>query len=165
MTTERPEASSESVRRRLSSQAVRDTKPELVVRRALHQRGLRYRVNYPVPGMPRRTIDIAFPRRQLAVFVDGCFWHACPAHSVTSKSNTRWWQEKLEGNVKRDVETSEWLAQRGWAVMRFWEHDLRTPEGIERSASYVVWATAMEPGSNSLSISANSCESRDDRSR
>lgn len=125
MTTDRPTASSETVRARLSAQAARDTKPELTLRRELHGRGFRYRVNYPVPGKPRRTIDIAFPRLKVAVFVDGCFWHACPEHSVPSKSNSEWWQEKLEANVRRDSDTNELLNYQSWRVLRLWEHDIR----------------------------------------
>lgn len=140
--SERPVPSSESVRARLSAQAVRDTKPEMVLRRELHRRGLRYRVNYRVPGMPRRTIDVAFTRQKLAVFVDGCFWHACPEHSVRSKSNSEWWQQKLDRNVQRDVETSEFLRGQGWMVVRVWEHELRTlpAESVHRVMSALTQA-------------------------
>ena len=68
-----PGASSAAVSRRMSVAARRDTGCELLLRRRLHAAGLRYRVNYPVPGNRRRTIDIAFTRARLAVFVDGCF--------------------------------------------------------------------------------------------
>lgn len=117
--------SSEGTRARLSAQAVRDTRPELTLRRELHRQGLRYRVCYPVPGAPRRSIDIAFPGKRVAVFVDGCFWHACPVHSVQSKSNSAFWDGKLQRNVERDMETSAILHDRGWTVVRVWEHDLR----------------------------------------
>lgn len=98
-------------------------------RRALFAQGLRYRVNYPVPGLPRRTIDIAFPKQKVAVFVDGCFWHSCPEHSVPPKSNSAWWQDKLRRNVERDCETGEALESFGWRVVRIWEHDVTDRPG------------------------------------
>ncbi|WP_268788665.1 very short patch repair endonuclease [Nocardioides sp. Root190] len=111
------------MRARMRSQARSDTAPELELRRELHRRGLRYRVGLRVPGRPRRTIDIAFPARKVAVFVDGCFWHRCPVHSVPAKNNASWWAAKLDGNVARDAETSAVLESDGWLVLRVWEHE------------------------------------------
>jgi DNA mismatch endonuclease (patch repair protein) len=99
----------------------RDTTPEIAVRRALHARGLRFRVDYPV--LPRRRADIVFPRRRVAVFIDGCFWHACPHHGTRSKSNAAYWADKLEANERRDRDTTERLVEEGWTVLRFWEHE------------------------------------------
>lgn len=113
---------SQAVRARLAAQQTRDTKIELGLRRALFARGLRYRVQYPVPGMVRRTIDIAFPKLQIAVFVDGCFWHGCPVHSVPVKNNADWWRRKLAENAARDRQTDEHLRHDGWRVLRLWEH-------------------------------------------
>ncbi|MFJ6053102.1 very short patch repair endonuclease [Streptomyces sp. NPDC092307] len=120
--------SSPSVSARMSRQARRNTTPELAVRRLLHAAGLRYRLQVKVPGMPRRTIDIAFPGAKIAVFLDGCFWHGCPEHATQPKSNAQWWREKLDKNMARDRETSELLAAAGWTVLRFWEHE--TPESV-----------------------------------
>ncbi|WP_030771353.1 MULTISPECIES: very short patch repair endonuclease [unclassified Streptomyces] len=120
--------SSPSVSARMSRQARRNTTPELAVRRLLHAAGLRYRLQVKVPGMPRRTIDIAFPGAKVAVFLDGCFWHGCPEHATQPKSNAQWWREKLDKNMARDRETSELLAAAGWTVLRFWEHE--TPESV-----------------------------------
>jgi len=105
----------------MSGLARKDTAPELALRRALHARGLRYRVAHPVPGNRRRTIDIAFTRREVAVFVDGCFWHGCPVHSRPVIANSRWWTEKLAANQARDADTNAWLTARGWRVVRVWE--------------------------------------------
>src|SRR4051794_6714330 len=69
----RPVPSAPSVGARMARQRTSDTVPELVVRRELHSRGLRYRLSWPVPGASRRTIDVAFPGQRVAVFVDGCF--------------------------------------------------------------------------------------------
>ncbi|WP_207632119.1 very short patch repair endonuclease [Occultella kanbiaonis] len=101
----------------------RDTRPEMELRALLHATGLRYRVAYPVPGWPRRTIDIAFTRIHVAVFVDGCFWHRCPLHGTQPRSNADWWASKLEANVRRDAETTAHLRALGWQVLRFWEHE------------------------------------------
>lgn len=101
----------------------RDTKPELAVRRLLHAEGLRYRVNArPLPEV-RRTADIVFRAKRIAVFIDGCYWHGCPAHYVPSKSNRDYWKGKIEANVARDAQTNVLLSDAGWTVLRYWAHD------------------------------------------
>ncbi len=114
--------SSPGVSARMSRQASKDTGAELAVRRLLHAAGLRYRVEYPVPGMPRRRLDVAFPRVKVAVLIDGCFWHGCPRHATQPKANAEWWRSKLDRNMARDRETTEHLLAAGWTVLRFWEH-------------------------------------------
>ncbi len=108
----------------------------MAVRRILHAGGLRYRVNVPVPGMPRRTIDIVFPKAKVAVFLDGCFWHGCPQHATRPKANAEWWRTKLDKNMARDAETTEHLTQEGWTVLRFWEHE--TPEDVAAAVRTTV---------------------------
>lgn len=108
---------------RLSVLRRRDTAPELQVRRILHAAGLRYRVAYPVPGRPRRSIDIAFTRRKVAVFLDGCFWHGCPDHGTRPTANATWWSAKIATNKARDADTTACLVDNGWLVLRFWEHE------------------------------------------
>ena len=121
----RPPASSEAVRRRLSSQPQADTKPEMLLRRRLHAEGLRYRVDQPVlPGLRRRA-DLVFTRARVAVFVDGCFWHRCPEHGTLPKANADWWRTKLDRNVERDRDTDALLGDADWIVVRVWEHDIR----------------------------------------
>ena len=107
----------------MSRQARRDTAPEVAMRRELHRRGLRFRVDWPLPGLARRRADIAFTRRRVAVFVDGCFWHSCPVHATAPVSNRGWWAEKLANNVRRDRQTNAHLRAAGWTVIRFWEHE------------------------------------------
>ncbi|MGW6478000.1 very short patch repair endonuclease [Streptomyces sp. NPDC055059] len=107
----------------MSKQVSKDTEAELAVRRLLHAAGLRYRVEYPVPGMTRRRIDVAFTRPKVAVLIDGCFWHGCPQHSTHPKANAEWWRTKLDRNMARDRETTEHLIAAGWTVLRFWEHE------------------------------------------
>lgn len=114
--------SSEAVSRRMQRQRRRDTEPELELRRQLHAAGLRFRLGVRVPGFPRRTIDVAFPKQRVAVFVDGCFWHACPEHGTWPEANGGWWRGKLTGNVARDRETDAALRDAGWEVVRVWEH-------------------------------------------
>ena len=100
----------------------RDTSPELIIRRALHARGYRYRVAVPpIPGL-RRTADILFTRPKVAIFIDGCFWHACPVHYQEPKSHVEYWRPKIEQNQIRDLDTSERLRAAGWIVLRFWAH-------------------------------------------
>lgn len=119
----RPPASSTRVTAQMKVQRRRDTLPEVLVRRALFARGARYRVNYPVPGNRRRTIDIAFTRSKIAVFIDGCFWHGCPDHGTSPRANGEWWTSKIAANSARDLETTHNLIEQGWLVLRFWEHD------------------------------------------
>ncbi|MGV9673360.1 very short patch repair endonuclease [Gordonia sp. NPDC003504] len=107
----------------MSRQRTRDTEPEMLIRRELHRRGLRYRVDAPLPGLPRRRADILFPRAKLAVFVDGCFWHGCPEHKTTPTNNGDWWAVKFARNIKRDRETDAHLRFLGWTVLRVWEHE------------------------------------------
>lgn len=116
--------------RRMSRQRTRDTEPEMLLRRELHRRGLRYRVDAALPGLPRRRADVLFPRAKVAVFVDGCFWHGCPEHKTAPTSNGAWWAAKLARNIERDRETDAHLRSSGWTVLRFWEH-----EDIEHAAT------------------------------
>jgi DNA mismatch endonuclease (patch repair protein) len=100
-----------------------DTKPELALRAALHAMGYRYRKDFRL-DLPLRRVrpDIAFTRRKVAVFVDGCFWHACPDHGSKPKNNDWYWSPKLAKNVERDRAADQALAQAGWTVVRLWEH-------------------------------------------
>jgi DNA mismatch endonuclease (patch repair protein) len=102
---------------------VRDTEPELALRRELHRLGLRYRLHRPVvPGVRRRP-DIVFGPKRVAVFLDGCFWHGCPQHGTMAKANRGFWQEKIRSNKRRDKDTNVRLRRAGWGIMRVWEHE------------------------------------------
>lgn len=100
-----------------------DTKPEMALRSALHAMGYRYRKDFRL-DLPLRRVrpDIAFTSRRVAVFVDGCFWHACPEHGSAPKSNQWYWSPKLAKNVERDRAADAALEQAGWTVVRLWEH-------------------------------------------
>jgi DNA mismatch endonuclease (patch repair protein) len=101
----------------------RDSAPELALRRELHRRGRRFRVQRrPEPGL-RCTADILFARARVVVFVDGCFWHRCPEHGTDPVRNGSWWAAKLDANVARDRRNDAALAAAGWKVVRIWEHE------------------------------------------
>lgn len=101
-----------------------NTKPEIALRSELHRRGLRFRRDFFIRlDTVRVHVDIAFTRKRLAVFVDGCFWHSCPEHGTTPKSNTAYWKPKLESNRARDLRVDTALREAGWTVLRVWEHE------------------------------------------
>ncbi|MFB9565905.1 very short patch repair endonuclease [Saccharopolyspora hordei] len=117
-------ASSPASREVMRGNRGRDTRPELALRSAVHALGLRYRVSVRPIKSIRRTADIVFTKLKIAVFLDGCFWHGCPAHyRPASGSNADFWREKIETNVQRDADTNRLLAEAGWEVVRIWEHE------------------------------------------
>jgi DNA mismatch endonuclease (patch repair protein) len=79
-----------------------------------------WRKHLKLPGTP----DFAFPKRRLAVFVDGCFWHGCPWHGHKPNSNRVFWRRKLDRNKARDKRVTKALRRAGWHVLRIWEHQL-----------------------------------------
>jgi DNA mismatch endonuclease (patch repair protein) len=106
----------------------RDTAPELALRSALHRRGLRFRVNRRPEADLRTTADVVFGPARVAVYVDGCFWHACPEHGNLPRANREWWRAKLQGTTERDRRNDEALRARDWEVIRVWEH--QDPEEV-----------------------------------
>lgn len=108
----------------------KDTKPEMMLRKALWHRGLRYRTNYTkLPGRP----DIVFTKAKLVVFCDGDFWHGhnwairgIPSLEDELTGYSEFWQNKIRGNIKRDKEHTFQLESSGWKVLRFWESDILT---------------------------------------
>jgi len=129
--TRKPAASTPQVAAFMSELKTAGTGPELAIRKELHKRGLRFRVN--VRGLPG-TPDLVFTRARLAVQVDGCFWHGCPEHSTTPKSNSAFWLEKIAANRRRDDRDDAALRQEGWIVLRVWEHEdpLLVADRVER---------------------------------
>lgn len=107
----------------------RDTRPEMVVRRAAHALGLRFRLHRrDLPGSP----DMVFPGRRRALFVHGCYWHRHPGCRLaySPKSNADFWQTKFDRNVARDAEAMAALAAAGWQADVIWECETRHPETI-----------------------------------
>jgi DNA mismatch endonuclease (patch repair protein) len=129
-----PPASSGAVLRRMRLQPRSHTSCEFALRSALHRLGLRFRVDCrPIPNYRRRA-DIVFPRLQVAVFVDGCFWHGCRWHKTTPAKHREWWCVKIHRNRLRDRQTTRFLRRRGWTVIRVWEH-----ASIGKATSRVLW--------------------------
>jgi len=102
----------------------KDTKPELILRRALHADGYRYTKNVSsLPGSP----DIVFSRRKKVIFVNGCFWHSheCVWGQVVPATNATFWSEKRQATVERDARKRDDLQAKGWRVATVWECELR----------------------------------------
>lgn len=100
----------------------KDTTPEIALRKLLYAHGVRgYRTHYNLPGKP----DIVFPKKKVAVFVDGCFWHKCPRCFIKPKTNISFWTDKIASNIRRDTIVNTELGQKGWKVVRIWEHEVR----------------------------------------
>jgi DNA mismatch endonuclease (patch repair protein) len=113
------------------------TAPERRVSAALFALGLRYFRDRPVQlaGFTVRP-DFVFPRRKVAVFVDGCFWHACPDHCRPGKARAEFWATKLARNVERDKQATSVLEAAGWRVIRAWEHE--DPESVARKVLHAI---------------------------
>ncbi len=118
-----PVPTSEAARRVMLGNRSRDTKPEVRLRSALHRMGLRFRKHRLVDPSVRARPDVIFASVRVAVFVDGCFWHCCPAHGHSPRGNSDYWSGKLARNVDRDRRTDALLAAKGWTVIRVWEHE------------------------------------------
>jgi DNA mismatch endonuclease (patch repair protein) len=130
-----PVGRSENMRRIRS----RDTKPELLLRHALHKRGLRYRIH--VPGLPGKP-DIVFGKKRLAVFVHGCFWHqhAGCRQASSPRSNSAYWKPKLARNAERDRQHAEDLIALGYGVLILWECEIEKKP--DEAANLVIAALA-----------------------
>jgi len=104
----------------------KDTKPELLLRKALRESGFPgYRLQWKIPGRP----DIAYPGRKIAIFVNGCFWHRCPyCNPSMPKTNEDFWKNKFEKNIERDRRNTSSLENAGWTVITIWECEVRKRE-------------------------------------
>lgn len=114
----------EQIARNMRSNKSKDTKPELLLRRELWSRGMRYRKNCKeLPGKP----DIAFIKAKIAVFVDGKMWHGYDwEHQKNEfKSNRDFWIPKIESNIGRDKKVTQELTVHGWQVIRFWDFEIK----------------------------------------
>jgi|ERR1043166_941271 DNA mismatch endonuclease (patch repair protein) len=104
----------------------KNTSPELILRRLAHRRGLRFRVHFSeLPGCP----DMVFAQARVVVFIDGDFWHGWRFPQWREKLS-EYWDRKIAGNRKRDQRNFRRLRQRGWLVVRVWEHQIKTDPEI-----------------------------------
>lgn len=113
-----------------------DTKPEMIVRKAVFAAGFRFRLHYkPVAGAP----DLLFPGLRVAVFVNGCFWHhhSCQ-HGRVPDRHSGFWKEKLERNAARDRRNNATLRRNGWEVITIWECKLATAGKREKTLSRLL---------------------------
>jgi DNA mismatch endonuclease Vsr len=112
----------------------RNTVPELKLRRALRKLGFIYQPKH-IFGKP----DFANKKSKIAVFIDGCFWHGCPYHYITPKTNSAFWSQKIKKNIARDRKVGKTLKKEGYKVFRYWEHTVeRNPDKILLTLSHAV---------------------------
>ena len=127
---------------RIRGHGNKDTELALIKIFRLH-RMTGWRRHQPAFGKP----DFVFSALKVAVFVDGCFWHGCPAHSCTPASNRQFWTKKLASNKARDRLVNRTLRRAGWRVVRIWEHELKTPS---RCLARLVRTLSLAPQNLSL---------------
>ena len=121
----------------------KDTRPELLLRRALHRRGLRYRLyGRKLPGRP----DLVLPRFQAVLFVHGCFWHRHEGcrYATTPATRTEFWQAKFDANVARDIRNQHDLAQADWRVGIVWECTIRKGDTDAIASDIEAWLSSGE---------------------
>ncbi len=122
----------------------RNTKPEIFVRSMLHRMGYRFRLNRKdIFGHP----DIVLPKRRIAIFVHGCFWHGhqnCPKSKLPS-TNTEFWASKISGNIERDRLVKNTLIELGWRVLVIWQCSMKNKEKqAELSSKIKKWVDGDE---------------------
>jgi len=119
-----PKPLNETVSKYMRSNKSKNTKPEILFRKALWKAGISgYRLHWKkAPGKP----DIAFPGKKIAIFVNGCFWHRCPKCNLSlPKNNAAFWKKKFDRNVERDKEKKQALEQENWTVHVIWECEMK----------------------------------------
>ncbi|MCC3646860.1 very short patch repair endonuclease [Cytobacillus oceanisediminis] len=109
--------------RRKNMKAIKSiSKLEDIVSSQLWKEGIRFRRNSKyLFGKP----DISIKKYKIVIFIDSCFWHQCPIHGNSPKTNTSFWKKKLDRNVERDKEVTEYYKERGWYIKRVWEHEIK----------------------------------------
>lgn len=119
-----PIPGNEQISKIMSANKATNTKPELLLRKTLWHSGIRgYRLHWKkAPGRP----DIAFPKKKIAIFVNGCYWHKCPTCNLPlPKSNVEFWISKFNRNVERDKLKTQGLEEIGWVVLTIWECEIK----------------------------------------
>lgn len=127
--------SKEQRSKNMSAVGSEDTDLELKVRKALYNRGLRYRKHYDVLGKP----DIAFVGKKIAIFINGCFWHHHDCDKgVIPQSNNEFWKKKLQKNKMRDGEVKKELNDLGWKVIEFWECEIKDENAFQNKINQIT---------------------------
>ncbi len=125
----------------------KDTKPEMIVRKYLFSRGMRFRVQVrKLPGNP----DIVLPKYKTVILVNGCFWHGhedCKYFRLP-KSNVEFWKEKIGRNIERDRESMQALLDLGWKIIRVWECELRNKANREDTLNKIYKSITSPNGSS-----------------
>ncbi|MFP7298729.1 very short patch repair endonuclease [Neobacillus niacini] len=103
--------------RAIKSQSALENK----VTKELWKMGFRFRKNANLFGKP----DISIKKYKIVIFIDSCFWHCCPIHGNMPKSNKDYWEKKLERNKLRDIEVNHYYFDKGWKILRVWEHEIK----------------------------------------
>lgn len=145
--------STETRSKMMASIRRRDTKPELVVRKALHAAGFRYRLDVrSLPGSP----DIVLPKWRTAIFVHGCFWHRHPgcAYASTPATRSEFWQAKFDANVARDHRNESALLDAGWKIAIVWECGLSKGGRDETIGSLIDFVRRPPSGMNKINLPA-----------
>jgi len=132
-----PDKFSKETRSKIMGSIKARSKLEDKVSRALWKRGYRFRKNdRSLFGTP----DISIKKYMTVIFIDSCYWHACPEHFRMPKSNTDFWKNKIERNIERDSRVTRYYEDIGWNILRIWEHDLRKDRfetTIDRLADFI----------------------------
>lgn len=134
-----PKATTPHVTKSMKGNRAKDTKPEVLLRKALWNRGLKgYRLNFKkAPGRP----DVCFTKKKIAIFVNGCFWHQCPYCKLPfPKSNVKFWTNKFKRNKERDRLKIRRLKSLGWKTMTVWECQIlrNSTKIVNRIIKYLV---------------------------
>lgn len=130
----------------------KNTKPEILVRKFLFAKGMRFRINTKLTGKP----DIVLPKYKTVIFIDGCFWHGhegCKYFRLPS-TNVGFWRNKIETNAERDKKVTETLEGEGWRVIRIWECQLKTKTIQSESLASLYRQIVDEAGEAEYSIAA-----------
>ncbi|MCJ1907736.1 very short patch repair endonuclease [Planococcus ruber] len=123
--------------RRKTMQAIRSqSKLENIFTKSLWNKGIRFRKNVKkLKGKP----DIAIQKYKIVIFIDSCFWHACPIHFIRPKSNLEYWDKKIHRNQERDKEINQFYIEKGWHIKRIWEHEIKKnlDETVEEVVTFI----------------------------
>jgi DNA mismatch endonuclease (patch repair protein) len=134
-----PPASFPYIKKTMTSNRSSNTKPEILLRKALRNEGIRrFRLNWKmVKGKP----DLCFPTEKIAIFVNGCFWHRCPRCKLPlPKSNAFYWRKKLSRNIQRDKQRESQLRKEGWLVYNFWECSIeKSPQAVAEKIKKLLY--------------------------